>query len=71
MSIRTARPSELPLLQSLELAAGVLFRDIGMTDVAEHPPPVEVFEHFRQAGLPRDCSSVTTGGPLSLRAATA
>jgi len=51
VSIRTARPNELPLLQSLEVAAGVLFRTIGMTDVAEHPPPsLEVFEHFRQAG---------------------
>jgi GNAT superfamily N-acetyltransferase len=51
VNIRTARPNELPLLQSIELAAGVLFRDIGMTDVASHPPPsLEVFEHFRQAG---------------------
>ncbi len=51
MNIRTARPDDLPLLQSLEVAAGVLFRDIGMTDVAAHPPPsLEVFEHFRQAG---------------------
>jgi GNAT superfamily N-acetyltransferase len=51
VNIRTARPDELPLLQSLEVAAGVLFRDIGMTDVASHPPPsLEVFEHSRQAG---------------------
>jgi GNAT superfamily N-acetyltransferase len=51
VNIRTARPDELPLLQSIELAAGVLFRDIGMTDVASHPPPaLEVFERFRQAG---------------------
>jgi GNAT superfamily N-acetyltransferase len=51
MNIRTAHRDELPALQELELAAGVLFRDIGMTDVAEHPPPaVEVFEEFRQAG---------------------
>jgi ribosomal protein S18 acetylase RimI-like enzyme len=51
VNIRTARPDELPLLQSLEAAAGVLFRDIGTTDVASHPPPsLEVFEHFRQAG---------------------
>lgn len=51
MNIRTAQRDELPALQDLELAAGVLFRDIGMADVAEHPPPaLEVFEHFRQAG---------------------
>lgn len=51
MNIRTAHRDELPALQELELAAGVLFREIGMTDVAEHPPPaVEVFEEFRQAG---------------------
>jgi GNAT superfamily N-acetyltransferase len=51
MDIRTAHRDELPTLQELELAAGVLFREIGMTDVAEHPPPaLEVFEEFRQAG---------------------
>jgi GNAT superfamily N-acetyltransferase len=51
VNIRTARTDELALLQTLELAAGVLFRNIGMTDVAEHPPPaLEVFDHFRQAG---------------------
>jgi hypothetical protein len=51
MNIRTAHRDELPGLQDLELAAGVLFREIGMTDIAEHPPPaVEVFEQFREAG---------------------
>ncbi|MEV0285064.1 MULTISPECIES: GNAT family N-acetyltransferase [unclassified Kribbella] len=51
MTIRTAQPHELPTLQTIEVAAGVLFRDIGMTDVAGHPPPsLEVFEHSRQAG---------------------
>ncbi|TCC38350.1 GNAT family N-acetyltransferase [Kribbella speibonae] len=51
MNIRTAHRDELPALQDLELAAGVLFREIGMTDVAEHPPPaVEVFEEYRAAG---------------------
>ena len=51
MNIRTAHRDELPALQDLELAAGVLFREIGMTDVAEHPPPaLEVFEHARDAG---------------------
>ncbi|MFG1907739.1 GNAT family N-acetyltransferase [Kribbella sp. NPDC048928] len=51
MNIRTAHRDELPLLQDLELAAGVLFRNIGMTDVAEHPPPaLEVFERYRADG---------------------
>ncbi|TDW23598.1 GNAT family N-acetyltransferase [Kribbella kalugense] len=51
MNIRTAHRDELPTLQNLEVAAGVLFRDIGMTDVAEHPPPaLEVFEQLRQTG---------------------
>lgn len=51
MDIRTAHRDELELLRGIELAAGVLFRDIGMTDVAEHPPPaVEVFETYRAAG---------------------
>ena len=51
VNIRTARPDELPTLRSLEAAAGVLFRDIGMTEIAEHPPPsLEVFEVFRKAG---------------------
>ena len=51
MNIRTAQRDELPALQELELAAGVLFREIGMTDVAEHPPPaVEVFERYRADG---------------------
>jgi hypothetical protein len=39
VNIRTARPDGLSLLQALELEAGILFRDIGMADVAEHPPP--------------------------------
>jgi GNAT superfamily N-acetyltransferase len=51
VSIRTARPDELSSLRTLELDAGVLFRDIGMADVADHPPPpLDVFERYRQAG---------------------
>jgi GNAT superfamily N-acetyltransferase len=51
VTIRAARSSELDELQSIELAAGVLFRAIGMVDVAEHPPPaIEVFESYRRAG---------------------
>ncbi|RZT26956.1 acetyltransferase (GNAT) family protein [Kribbella sp. VKM Ac-2569] len=51
MNIRTAQRDELPALQELEVAAGVLFRNIGMTDVAEHPPPaLEIFEQSWEAG---------------------
>ncbi|MFF1823180.1 GNAT family N-acetyltransferase [Kribbella sp. NPDC058245] len=51
MTIRTATAAELPDLRALEVAAGVLFRDIGMTDIAEHPaPPLEVFERARYDG---------------------
>lgn len=51
VTIRPATAAELPALQDLEVAAGVLFRAIGMTDVAEHPPPpLEAFEHARAAG---------------------
>ncbi len=52
ITIRLARPGELTGLQSIEVAAGVLFREIGKVDVAEHPPPaIEVFERSQQAGL--------------------
>jgi hypothetical protein len=48
---RLARADDLATLQAIELAAGVLFREIGMTDVAEHPPPtLQVLEHFRSDG---------------------
>ncbi|MER7245285.1 GNAT family N-acetyltransferase [Kribbella sp. NPDC000426] len=51
MNIRTASRDELPTLQALETAAGVLFRNIGMTDVADHPPPaLEAFEESRRGG---------------------
>lgn len=51
MNIRTAHRDELPALQDLETAAGVLFRDLGMTDVADHPPPaLETFEEYRRDG---------------------
>ena len=51
MNIRPAHRDELPALQDLETAAGVLFRDLGMTDVADHPPPaLETFEEYRRDG---------------------
>jgi GNAT superfamily N-acetyltransferase len=51
-TIRLSRVDELPLLQSIEKAAGVLFREIGMIEVAEHPPPsLEAFQAYQRAGL--------------------
>ncbi|MDX6264619.1 MAG: hypothetical protein QOH84_6307 [Kribbellaceae bacterium] len=51
-TIRPARADELTLLRSIEKAAGVLFGEIGMTDVADHPPPsLEAFEAYQRAGL--------------------
>ncbi|TDO33511.1 acetyltransferase (GNAT) family protein [Kribbella sp. VKM Ac-2527] len=51
MTERPARRDDLATLQSIELAAGELFREIGMTTVAEHPPPaLQVLEHFQQDG---------------------
>lgn len=50
-SVRLARLDEIGELRAIELAAGVLFREIGMVEVAEHPPPaVEVFEKFQRDG---------------------
>jgi hypothetical protein len=56
MNIRTAHRDELPGLRDLEVAAGVLFREIGMTDVAEHPPPAQ-------------CTSSRSASTLSTRGA--
>ena len=51
MNIRPAHRDELPALQDLESAAGVFFRDLGMADVADHPPPaLETFEEYRRDG---------------------
>ncbi|NEA33539.1 GNAT family N-acetyltransferase [Streptomyces sp. SID13031] len=52
ITIRATRVDEVPRLRSIEKAAGVLFHEIGMTDVAEHPPPsLEIFEQYQRAGL--------------------
>lgn len=39
MLVRPARPGEAEILRTLEVAAGGLFHDIGMTVVAEDEPP--------------------------------
>jgi GNAT superfamily N-acetyltransferase len=52
MRIRPPALSELPLLQSIEVASGRCFADIAMPEVsADEPPPITVFEHHRAAGL--------------------
>lgn len=51
MRIRAAEPAELPLLQSIERAAGEPFRGLGMTAIAEDDPlPLDVLEGYRAAG---------------------
>ena len=37
--IRPVRDRELDLLQAIEVAAGAMFRDVGMPEIAEHAPP--------------------------------
>jgi GNAT superfamily N-acetyltransferase len=52
MRIRPPAASESPILQTIEVAAGRCFADIGMPEVAaDEPPPIALFEHHRAAGL--------------------
>ena len=37
--VRLARPADLPRLREVEVAAGALFRDVGMAAVADDDPP--------------------------------
>jgi GNAT superfamily N-acetyltransferase len=39
MQIRPATPRDLEVLPGIEIAAGVLFREIGMDDIADDDPP--------------------------------
>ncbi|MEV6166395.1 GNAT family N-acetyltransferase [Streptomyces sp. NPDC052052] len=51
MRIRTARRSDLPLLQDIERAAGEPFRALGMPTVADDdPPPLDLLDGYRRAG---------------------
>lgn len=51
MRIRSARRSDLPLLQEIERAAGEPFRTVGMSWVADDdPPPLELLDGYRRAG---------------------
>jgi len=49
--IRPVRADELGAIRDIEVAAGGLFADIGMSFIAdEEPPPVELLERYRRAG---------------------
>jgi GNAT superfamily N-acetyltransferase len=51
MHVRTASAAELPVLQDIERAAGLQFRDIGMPEVAEYNPlPLDELAQYQQAG---------------------
>ncbi|GID97601.1 GNAT family N-acetyltransferase [Amorphoplanes digitatis] len=49
--IRPTRYDDLTVIQQIELAAGELFHDVGMSDIAEHPvPTTEALAEFVRAG---------------------
>jgi GNAT superfamily N-acetyltransferase len=51
MSIRPARPDDLPALGDLEVAAGRIFRTVDMDSVAgDDPIPVEELKPYQQDG---------------------
>ena len=51
IAIRPTRSADLPVIQQIELAAGELFRSIGMPHIADDPvPTVEVLAGFQRAG---------------------
>ena len=51
MRIRETRIDESAELQRIELAAGKLFHEVGMSDIAEHPlPPIATLEAYQRAG---------------------
>ncbi|WP_329389201.1 GNAT family N-acetyltransferase [Streptomyces sp. NBC_01351] len=52
MRIRTARADELTVLQDIERAAGLCFRDIGMPEIADDEPlPLGELARYVAAGL--------------------
>jgi ribosomal protein S18 acetylase RimI-like enzyme len=51
MQIRLVRQAELPIVQDIERAAGRLFFDIGMPEIAEDEPlPLAVLARYHHAG---------------------
>jgi GNAT superfamily N-acetyltransferase len=50
-SIRPPRFDELERLRAIERAAGVVFADVGLAEIAAHDPPaVDVLDRYRDAG---------------------
>jgi GNAT superfamily N-acetyltransferase len=51
VTIRIATVDDLPVLQDIERAAGRVFRDIGMPEIADDDPPsLTDLERYRDAG---------------------
>ncbi|MFC7547646.1 GNAT family N-acetyltransferase [Plantactinospora sp. GCM10030261] len=49
--VRPGRPGELADIQTIEEDSGVLFREVGMADVADHPPmALDVLAACQRAG---------------------
>lgn len=49
--IRLAEPADLPRLQQIEVAAGSIFRSVGMDEIADDPAPdMAWFERYRADG---------------------
>jgi GNAT superfamily N-acetyltransferase len=69
MHIRPLRQAELPVLQDIERAAGRLFADIGMPEVAEDEPlPLDALARYCHAGgawVATDTTDVPVGYLLS------
>ncbi|QUH00188.1 GNAT family N-acetyltransferase [Saccharopolyspora erythraea] len=64
MDLRTAEPGELPRLQSVEVASGEPFREIGMPEIADSPPlPLDALTAYQRAG--RAWVAVEGGEPVA------
>jgi GNAT superfamily N-acetyltransferase len=51
MHIRVVRPAELCALRDIERAAGEVFRDVGMPEIADDEPlPLDVLAGYQRAG---------------------
>jgi GNAT superfamily N-acetyltransferase len=51
MRPRAVTPADLPVLQEIEVAAGELFRAVGMPEIADDEPfPLDVLEAYRRGG---------------------
>ena len=51
MLIRPARPADLTIIRDIERAAGLVFRDIGMPDIADDDlPTLAELDEYRRSG---------------------